>query len=366
MMRAGRDGATHGRVQAAAFGDDELDRVEEALVLRDVRRHQGRELRDDVAARVAEGRVGLDLGPVVGAGEVDRDVGSLDRDLAVDVDVLVALRVVVDVGVRLVDAVRPARDLRLEAPLRVLDDVVGRGADGLGAIAATDLLEAARADLGGADLRAEVAEKGRRAVVRREHVRDVLPLDAPLEHLDRGEAHALGPDVGRVDVVAARRAAAGIRVVTLDRSDQHHLAVVKDGRVDVVVGQVSATVVGIVAEEDVTLEEAVPPEELEREADRQGAREHELRDPHGQRGEAAARVEDGRVPLVRLVQDRGRRGQRDVGRHLEGDRLHRSPDDPRGDRVDAGRRTSAARGRGRSRDGAGASRLGLASSGRSL
>ena len=60
---------------------------------------------------------------------------------------------------------------------------------------------------------------------------------------------------------------------------------------------------------------------------------HELRDAHRQRREPAARVEHGGVALVRLVQDRRRRGERDVGRHLEGDRLHVAADDLGGDRV---------------------------------
>ena len=135
VVRAGRDRASRRRVQAAALRHDQLDRVEEALVLRDRRVHHRRELRDHVAARVAEGRVGLDLGARVGAGEVDGEVDRRDRDLAVDVDVVVALRVVVDVDVRLVDAVGPARDLLAEAPLRVLDRVLDRAAHRLGAVA---------------------------------------------------------------------------------------------------------------------------------------------------------------------------------------------------------------------------------------
>ena len=109
-------------------------------------------------------------------------------------------------------------------------------------------------------------------------VRDVPALDALLEDLHRREAHALGPDVLRVDVVAARHAAAGVGVVALDGGDQHHLAGVEDRREDVVVGQVAAAVVGIVGDQHVALEQAVGAEELEREAHRQRRAEHELRD----------------------------------------------------------------------------------------
>ena len=55
------------------FGHDELDLVEEAFVLRDLRIHHRRDLADRVAARVAERRPRLQLGPRVGAGVVDRE-----------------------------------------------------------------------------------------------------------------------------------------------------------------------------------------------------------------------------------------------------------------------------------------------------
>ena len=48
----------------------------------------------------------------------------------------------------------------------------------------------------------------------------------------------------------------------------------------------------------------------------------------------AVRVEDGRVALVGLVEDRCRGGPRDVGGHLEADGLHRRPDDRGGHGVD--------------------------------
>ena len=79
-----------------------------------------------------------------------------------------------------------------------------RGAHRLGAEARRDLLQPPHAELRRADLRAQVAEEGRRAVVHRHHVLDVAPLLAALVDLDRREADALGPDVGRVHVVAAR------------------------------------------------------------------------------------------------------------------------------------------------------------------
>ncbi len=138
---------------------------------------------------------------------------------------------------------------------------------------------------------------------------------------------------GAFDVVAARRAAAGVGVMALDRCDQHALAVVEDRREDVVVGQVAAAVVGVVRDQHVAVEEAVLAEELDGEAHRQRGREHELRDADGQRGELPARVEDRGVALVRLVQDRRRGGEAHVRRHLVADGLERPEDDLAGDRV---------------------------------
>ena len=84
VMGARRDGFVRRRIEAASLRHDELDRVEEALVLRDVRIHHRGDLRHDVAAGVAEGRVGLQLGPLVGAGEVDGQLLAGDGHLRPD------------------------------------------------------------------------------------------------------------------------------------------------------------------------------------------------------------------------------------------------------------------------------------------
>jgi hypothetical protein len=106
-------------------------------------------------------------GPVVGAREIDGQPRARDRHLAVDVDVLLPVRVVVDVGVRLVDAVGPARHLVAETALREGDDALHRRTDGLDAEALADLLQPPDTELRRADLCAQVAEEGRRPVVRR-------------------------------------------------------------------------------------------------------------------------------------------------------------------------------------------------------
>ena len=180
------------------------------------------------------------------------------------------------------------------------------------------------------------------------HVLDVAPLRRPRSKiLTAGKRTPSAQMSGAFDVVAARRAAAGVGVMALDGGDQHALAVVEDGREDVVVGQVAAAVVRIVGDQHVAVVEAVRPEELDREAHRQRRRQHELRDADGERRELPAAVEDRRVALVRLVQDRRRGRQAHVRRHLVADGLERPEDDLGGDRVGrAGRPARPARGRG--------------------
>jgi hypothetical protein len=74
-------------------------------------------------------------------------------------------------------------------------------------------------------------------------------------------------------------------VVALDRRDAHEPVVDHDGGVDVVVGQVTAAVVGVVADEHVALAPFLRGEEVQGEAHRQRGGEHELRDADRQRGE---------------------------------------------------------------------------------
>ncbi len=197
----------------------------------------------------------------------------------------------------------------------------------------------ARAELRRADLGPDVAEEVGQPVVDLQGIEHVPPLLAPVDHLDHGEAHALAPDVVGRDVVPAGDGAARVAVVALDRADEDHPPVAglvgrEHGGEHVVVGQVPAAVVRVVGDEHVALAELVDAEEVEREAHREGRRQHELRDADAQRREPAAGVEHGRVALVRLVEDRRGRGAAHVRGHLEAHRLHAAADDLRGDDVD--------------------------------
>ncbi len=331
------------------FGHDELDLFEEAFVLRDLGIHHRRDLADGVSARVAERRPRLQLGARVGAGEVDGELVARDTHLDVQVDVGIAERVVVDVGVGLVLAVGPLRDFFAESPGRVVDHVVDGVFDRADAVTVDEVTEALRAELRRTDLRAQVADVTRDAVVGLQRVQHVAAFDAAVEHFHDRPAHTFAPDVGGGDVVAAGDAAAGVAVVTLDARDQHHAAPAGRGRVvgehrreHVVVGEMTAAVVRVVGDEDVAFVELFDAEELEREAHRQRGGEHELRDADRQRGEAAPRVEHRGVALVRLIEDRRGRGAGDVLGHLEADGLHAAPDDLGGHEIDGRRIGDAA------------------------
>ena len=112
-------GLPGGRVEHAALRHDELDRVEEALVLRDLgihhRRRSGRSCSPRVLPKVdhacSSGRVSLPVKSMT-----RRSPSTVIGD--VEVDVGVAERVVVDPAVGLVGAVGPGPHLLAEAPGR--------------------------------------------------------------------------------------------------------------------------------------------------------------------------------------------------------------------------------------------------------
>ncbi len=163
---------------------------------------------------------------------------------------------------------------------------------------------------------------------------DVAPLVPAVDDLQERVAGALAVDVLGHGVVAAGHGATGVTVVALDGGHQEELPVVVEHRgEDIEVRQVAPAVVRVVGDDDVAGLQLVA-EEVDGEADREGAREHELRNPHRERGQAALAVEDGGVAFIGLVEDGCRRRARHVGRHLEADGLDRRSDDLGGDEVD--------------------------------
>ena len=115
------------------------------------------------------------------------------------------------------------------------------------------------------------------------------------------------------DYIAAIEADPGAMTVTRDDQDNPVLHYTGDYNIAVPGHRDAEYRTGvldpILPDEYVAVPEALFVEQLERKANRQRGREHELRNSHRQRDQASAAVEDGRVALVGLVQDRGRSAQ---------------------------------------------------------
>ena len=337
---AERDGLAVRRLEDRALRHDHVDGVEEPLVLRDRRIDHRGELRHRVAARVRIGVPHADqLGARVAARHVHRELVARDATRHVHVHVGVAGGVLVDPDVGGVGAVGPARDLGAEAPLGLGDVPVDRGAHHAGAVLRDQLLVQPHAELDGGDHRGEVAREARHAVVARQQLERVAAALAAVHELQTGNDQPLGPDLARVHREAARVLAARVALVRLQRLDHHDLAaLVEDRRVHVVVGQVPAAVLRVVAHEHVARSPVVRRPVLEPVAHGERRDEEQLRDADRDAREPPVRVDHARVALVRLVDDRRRRAAPEVRRHLEADRLERAADDAGGDGVDVGAR----------------------------
>src|SRR5205823_8175015 len=176
----------------------------------DLRVHHRGDLPNRVPAGVPERRPRLQLLAHVGPRVVDRETFTVDRDLHVEVHIGIAERVVVDVHVGFVDAVRPRRDLLPEALGRVVDHRVDTLLNHLSAVTLDHGAEALRRDLRGTDLRAEVADVVGGAVVGLECVEHIAAHDAAVDDLHDRPTHPFAPDVVGGHVVATGNGAAGV------------------------------------------------------------------------------------------------------------------------------------------------------------
>ena len=91
--------------------------------------------------------------------------------------------------------------------------------------------------------------------------------------------------------------------MALDGGNQNQLAFVEYRGVDVVVREMAAAVIGIIAQKNITLVEAFFGKKVEGELYRQGAGEHELGNAHRKCGQTASGIEDGRISLIGLIED---------------------------------------------------------------
>jgi hypothetical protein len=87
-------------------------------------------------------------------------------------------------------------------------------------VAFDDLTKAPDPELGGADLRAKVADETGHPVVGSHGQNDVASLDAPIDDLKKWIPGAFAPYVFRGCVVPTGRRPSCVAVVTLDRRDE--------------------------------------------------------------------------------------------------------------------------------------------------
>ena len=215
-----------------AFRDDDLESAERALVDRVER--TGERLVGDARAGIGA-RIDRSLALGRAAGQIDRHVAALNRDLDPDRHFLVADQaIVVDRSLGLVDTVGKLRHHVAALLLGLVENLRDRSEDGVSSVLVEQLVHATSRETAGRHLRFHVAERGLRKT-------DVV-LDDPVERLVE---LALLVDLELVELkpfepgVCDRRACAepGALPADVDPVRPHHtehqkLALVEIGRVD--------------------------------------------------------------------------------------------------------------------------------------
>ena len=248
----GHDGSRILRRQHGALGNDDVDRLETALVQRNVVVHQGAE--DVEHGRAADRRRRVEVGRPLraGAGEVDGRLALLlvEADLHLDLAALVQR-----IGEL---AIRHHVDDAAHLLLRIVLDVAHVGVHHVEAELLDHAVDLADAPVAGGDLRLEIGDvvvRLARGVAAGGQVRAQLVLQehAGIHQLEVVEEDALllhGPAVRRR---GARRAPADIGVMAAARDEEQDLLprLVEDRRDDGDVRQVGAAVVGRVHHVDI-------------------------------------------------------------------------------------------------------------------
>ena len=141
-----------------AFRDDDLESAERALVDRVER--TGERLVGDARARIGA-RIDRSLALGRAAGQIDRHVAALNRDLDPDRHFLVADQaIVVDRSLGLVDTVGKLRHHVAALLLGLVENLRDRSEDGVSSVLVEQLVHAARREAAGRHLRFHIAERG--------------------------------------------------------------------------------------------------------------------------------------------------------------------------------------------------------------
>ena len=322
------------RIEDGAFRNDDVDRADHALVVRDVGID---ELQEGQQGRRRARRIGAvdeAVGLGVGLGVIEFHMRVFDGDGDADGEFrALVMAVEIDHAFAAIDAVRDVRDLRLH---HLLGGVEQRRLVGLENIAAVFLQQRAHpplADGAGAHLGFQIVLHDVEADIGKNQIPDVAAQLALLVDFHRRNAQRLLPDFLGVGIVAARHGAADIGLMALHRGPGDQRAVVEDRLID-------GDVVVLVAErEHVVVEDHVAVVNVVAEIAHQvlahrAEREGEDRQVLGLLQHVAVGVVEPGDEILGLAQDRRARGL-DHGRaHLVGDRAEGAGQYRHQDRID--------------------------------
>ena len=267
------------------------------------------------------------------AGEVRGQAVARDRQRHVQLHRRAAHPVGVHVVRERVSAVRPARDLGAHEPLGVVDQVGRAGAEGVGSVAAHQLVHGALAGVAGRHLRAQVTEGHLRdAHVDPDHRQQRLVRLAAAVQLQPRDAQPVLEDLGVVARRAARQPPAQVEVVGGGHGVGDARSLPVDGLDDEDVGDVHPALEGVVEDEHVAGLHvvAVPGEQrLHRERHRAQVQG----DGHSLRDHPAFAVAERRGVVQAVAHDRRVGGAVERDRHLVGGGGQRVLHDLARDRV---------------------------------
>ena len=267
--------------------------------------------------------------------QIDLDVAALLGDLCGDPDVGAAMAVIVEKRFAMEDAVLPGRDHGAGLRFRRIEDRLDGGFDDRRAELPEQLCDPPLAEMRRAQHRGEVAAKLARVPhVQRQHVQHILARPAGFGQPDRRNPQPFLPDLGRTGVIGAMGGAADIALMGAHDGPEQALVAIEHRHEGREVGQMAATEIGIVEQEDVARLDV-----LEALLDRQRRpwqRADMDRQMVGLRDQPRACVANRQRKVAAGIEDLGIGGAKHCLAHLFHDRTEPMLDDGPCDGIDLG------------------------------
>ena len=329
-------GGRHDRVQDGSLRGDDLQGAEEARGVGDVGPHHGAHRVPAAGDGEGEGRVDAALHLGAAPGEVDFQGVPPHAQLHLERDGAGVHAVVVQVVLENVLPVRPGTDLGPYHPLGQVQQLFVVAVQDFGPVAVHQLEQALFAGLAGRQLGPDVSQGHHRDPdVLLQDLKDAFRGAALLVELQGRQAQAFLEDLGVVAGGAARHPPADVQVVGHHRREAHQGIPVEDGLKNEDVGQVDASVEGIVHDEHVPRSDPAP---VLVQSGLQGEGDGAQLEGNGDslRDHPALAVAQGRGKVHAVANHRGvGRPDHGVG-HFVGDAAEIVSDQAQGDGVDPG------------------------------